>query len=415
MHQSEFQILAGIDLGRWLHVASVIDATYGSFLGEMGFPHSREGLTEVVEWLKGLVQNKAHHIGVAIEKPHGAVVDTLLGCGMAVFSINPKQVDRFRDRHSVSGAKDDRRDAFVLADALRTDVHRFQRLKLPPPELIAMRELLSSRNQLIKQHIALSSQIRELLVRCWPHLLRLAPTNRPLDAFFCELIELFLQQHDDALPPHTVRDIIRKHRIRRVKLEDVLATLQKAPLYVADGTLPAISAHLKLLVRQLLLVRHQRRELDQHLERWFEQIRLPTSPFCDAAILASLPGVGAVVLATLLSHAHDAIRLRNLDAFRSLGGVAPVTKQSGKRRQVIMRRARSLPLNDALHHWAAIAVQRDPHFKLHYHRLRKKGHHHARALRGVMDRILLVAVAMLRHRSFYDPARRINSPRQGNT
>ena len=69
-----------------------------------------------------------------------------------------------------------------------------------------------------------------------------------------------------------------------------------------------------------------------------------------------------------------------------------------------MRRARSQPLNYALHHWAAIAVLRDPHFKHHYQRLRRKGHHHARALRGVMDRLLSVAVAMLRDRSFYDPS-----------
>jgi hypothetical protein len=38
--------------------------------------------------------------------------------GIAVFAINPKQLDRFRDRFSPAGAKDDRRDALVLASAL---------------------------------------------------------------------------------------------------------------------------------------------------------------------------------------------------------------------------------------------------------------------------------------------------------
>ena len=131
------------------------------------------------------------------------------------------------------------------------------------------------------------------------------------------------------------------------------------------------------------------------------------TPYTDAAILASLPSVGAVVLACLLSYAHDPVRLRNLDALRSLSGIAPVTKMSGKQKpQILMRRARSLPLNNALHHWARIAVIRDPHFKEHYDRLRAK-HSHARALRGAMDRILAIAIAMLRDHTLYDPARRV--------
>ena len=107
------------------------------------------------------------------------------------------------------------------------------------------------------------------------------------------------------------------------------------------------------------------------------------------------------------------VRLRNLNAFRSLGGVAPVTQKSGKRglkhAKILMRRARSLPLNNALHHWARVAVLRDQIFKAHYDRLRAHGHTHARALRGVMDRILAIAVAMLREQTLYDPTRRSNT------
>jgi len=400
-----FQFLVGIDLGRWLHQACVLDAN-GELVAEKGFAHSREGLSETVTWLLSLVKDP-DHLAVAIEKPHGAVVDTLLARGLAVFAVNPKQVDRFRDRHSLSGAKDDRRDAFVLADALRTDGHRFQRLQLPPPEIIALRQLLTARFQLIKLHVALSSQIQDLLIQCRPHLLSLAPRNRPLDSFFAELLELFFDSQPRPPAPDEIRALIRKHHIRRVKLEDILHVLQQPSLQLASGTLEALSAHLAVLFPQLKLVRRQRRDVDQYLERWFAEIQRDCPPHqpSDNALLASLPGVGALVLATLLGHAHDAIRLRNRDALRSLGGIAPVTKQSGQRRQVLMRRARSQPLAYALHHWAAIAVLRDSHFKHHYQRLRRKGHHHARALRGVMDRLLSLAVAMLRDRSFYDPSR----------
>ena len=164
----------------------------------------------------------------------------------------------------------------------------------------------------------------------------------------------------------------------------------------------------------MLLVRQHRRDSDQLLEKWFEQQRSTDEPYTDAAIRASFPGVGAFVLASVLSYAHDPVRLRNLEAFRSLSGIAPVTQKSGKRGQkkpkILMRRARSLPLNNALHHWARVAVLQDHTFKEHYDRLRARGHSHARTLRGVMDRILTIAVAMLRDRTLYDPARR--SPRK---
>lgn len=409
MHRHNYRFLVGIDLGQWLHVACVLDAN-GEFLEERGFPHSVDGLSSTLDWLLNLADKHPERIAVAIEKPHGAVVETLLESGIAVFSINPKQVDRFRDRHSMSGAKDDRRDAFVLADALRTDGHRFQRLQLPPPEIVALRELLRTRDQIVKNHVALSCQIRDLLARCWPHLLALAPKDKALDSFFCELLQLFFEHRPTADLTQSIQELVHQHQIRRLQPVQVLELFRKTPLRVAPGTTEAISAHLKLLLKQVLLVRQLRRDSDQHLERWFRQLQpAENKPLTDAAILASLPGVGAFVLASVLSFAHDPVRLRNLDAFRSLSGIAPVTKKSGKRGerrpQVLMRRARSLPLNNALHHWARIAVLRDPHFKAHYEKLRAKGHTHARALRGVMDRILAIAVAMLRDQTLYDPAR----------
>jgi transposase len=416
MNRLNYQLLVGIDLGQWLHQACVIDAD-GEFLQERAFPHSGEALSGTVDWLLKLAEQNPDIIAVAIEKPHGAVVETLLLSGISVFTINPKQVDRFRDRHSMSGAKDDPRDAFVLADALRTDGHRFRRLQLPPAEIIALRELLRARDQLVKMHVALSSQIRDLLARCWPQLVSLAPKGKALDSFFCKLLQLFFDSLEtEALSLKTVQALVHNYHIRRVQPEQILETLKQTPLQVAPGTIHATSVHLKLLLQQLLLVRQHRRESDQHFERWFKQLQRTTDgPYTDAAILASFPGVGAFVLASLLSFAHEPIRLRNLDAFRSLGGIAPVTKKSGKRGQlkpqILMRRARSVPLNNALHHWARIAVLRDRHFSEHYQQLRDRGHSYARALRGVMDRILAIAVAMLRDRTLYDPQRRSTKKR----
>ena len=253
MNQLKYDFLVGIDLGQWLHMAVALDAK-GEFVGERSFPHSREGLSETIDWLLQLTTQDTERIAVAIEKPHGAVVELFLDNAIAIFSINPKQVDRFRDRHSMSGAKDDRRDAFVLADSLRTDGHRFQRLQLPPPEILAMRGLLSTRDQLVKNHVALSSQIRELLTRCWPHIVSLAPKDKALDSFFCELLQLFFESSPNPLSRHTIETLTQKHRIRRVQPEKILKTFKQKPLRVAPATTQATSEHLELLLQQLLLV-----------------------------------------------------------------------------------------------------------------------------------------------------------------
>lgn len=123
----------------------------------------------------------------------------------------------------------------------------------------------------------------------------------------------------------------------------------------------------------------------------------------DAAILRSLPGVGRIVLATLLAEAHHAIRARDYHALRTLTGVAPVTKRSGKSCRVEMRQACSHRLRSAVYHWSRVAMQHDPRSRLRYRALRSRGHSHGRALRGVGDRLLAVACAMLRSQTTYDP------------
>src|SRR5208282_803953 len=93
-------------------------------------------------------------------------------------------------------------------------------------------------------------------------------------------------------------------------------------------------------------------------------------------------------------------------AFRTQTGIAPITKQSGKSRQVLMRRACQVRLRDACFHWARCAVIHDPHSKAHYAALKRKGHSHARALRGVADRLASRLFVMLERGTVYDPNRR---------
>lgn len=121
--------------------------------------------------------NDRSSLALAIEVPRGALVETLVERGFHAFSINPKQLDRFRDRHTTAGAKDDRLDAFVLADSLRTDMRCFRRVKLDEPTVIELRELSRFDADLAETRNRLTNQLREQLMRFAPHFLKLCPTG----------------------------------------------------------------------------------------------------------------------------------------------------------------------------------------------------------------------------------------------
>jgi hypothetical protein len=363
------------------------------------FSHSAEALYGLKDWLLGFTGSDAHQIAVALQKPHGAVVDWLLMSEIDVYAISPRQWVRFTMR--------DRQDALVLAQVLRTGLHLFRRIHPLPPKIISLRELLRINKELCTEEVALTNRLREQLLRCLPHLLSLAPRNL-MDPFFWDILERFGTQAS-KVDPQMVQTLLRRYRIRRISVQQLLESLRQPPLPVAAGTLEVVNLHMDLLVKRLRLVHEQRKHNANRLEERLEQFILideGTQRCSDAAILLSLPGVGTMVLATLLSHASEAIHKRDLPALRVLSGTAPVTRLKGRGRCVFMRRSCDSALKNAIYHWGRVAIHKDVRFRDHYTKLRASGHSHARALRGVMDRVLTIAIAMLRGGTFYAPSHR---------
>ena len=116
--REERRWFVGIDWASQEHVVSLCDGQ-GKKIGERKFAHGGTGLGEMIAWLLKMSGGEPGEIHVAIETPHGPIVEALLERGFNMYSINPKQLDRFRDRFTVAGAKDDSLDAYVLADSLR--------------------------------------------------------------------------------------------------------------------------------------------------------------------------------------------------------------------------------------------------------------------------------------------------------
>ena len=401
----------GLDWGSEVHVACVIDAER-EVLDELSVAHSGEALQKLTIQLQQ--HGKPEQIGVAIEVSRGPVVETLLERGFRVFALNPKQLDRFRDRHSVSGAKDDRRDAFVLADSLRTDQHAFREVSLDDPDVIALRELSRIDEDHKTQWNALGNRMRQQLHRYYPQVLKLS--KQADEPWIWALLEKApTPAKAKRLRRPSVQALLRAHRIRRFDADEVLAVLKEEPLIVAPGATEAAWSHIEYLIPQLRLLHQQRRDVARRLEAVLQKLSEPEGAqgqpgeHRDAAVLLSLPGVGIKVAATMLSEAAQPIAERDHAALRALSGVAPITRASGKRSgpraKVTMRRACNGRLRNATYHWARVASQRDPYWKATYEALRRKGHSHGRACRTVADRLLRALCAMLRDHTLYDASR----------
>lgn len=150
MRDEAYELYVGVDWATERHQVCLLTPD-GQRLAELMVPHTGAGLAALRAALRQRVSEPSR-IAVAIEVPHGAVVEALLEHGCHVYAINPKQLDRFRDRHSVAGAKDDRRDAFVAGDALRTDQGAFRRLHAEDPRLLQVRELARLHGELVEEH-----------------------------------------------------------------------------------------------------------------------------------------------------------------------------------------------------------------------------------------------------------------------
>ena len=394
----------GIDWGGQSHQVCVVRSS-GDVHDEFAVPHSGEGLAELIRHLGELGAN----VAVAIEVPRGAIVEGLVERGFAVYAINPKQLDRFRDRHTAGGAKDDRRDAQVLARSLRTDLSSFRRVRLDHPLVIQIRELSRMSDAIEEDFRRAANRLRDVLHRTFPAAIELCPAaDEPW--LWALLDKAPTAQGAATLKTRAVENILRRHRIRRLVPDQVVRALHAKPLPTAPGVSEAASRHIKSLLPQLELLHEQRRDIERQMATLLEQLgnQEPepgqTSEHRDVQILLSFVGVGTNVGATMLAEAGQALAERDYQALRAHTGNAPITRQSGKRRVVVMRRACSLRLREATYHWGRVAAIYDPQSRARYQALRARGHSHGRAVRGVIDWLLRVLVACLKAGTLYRPA-----------
>ena len=405
-----FEWFVGVDWGSDAHALCLVDAQ-GQVRGRRTVAHTAVAVHEAVQWISEQTGTVPEAIAIGIETPRGVLVDTLIELGFCVFALNPKQLDRFRDRFTVAGAKDDAEDAHVLADALRTDRRAFRRVRPDDPLIIQLREGTRLREDLQEDESRLTNRLRDQLYRVDAAWLTLSPAaDEPW------LWAILAEAPDPALWAQLTRRRIaaalRAYRIRRVSADDVLQTVRQPRLTVAPGVTDAVAIRIAALVAQLQLVHDQRTTAERRIDRLLERLATVEGTedeprkHRDVEILQSLPGVGRMVAATMLTEATGPMAERDYPTLRAHTGTAPVTKRSGKRAFFVhMRYACKGRLRQAVYHWSRTSIQRDAGARVYYDTLRARGHSHARSLRSVGDRWLRILIAMLKTGTLYDATR----------
>jgi transposase len=390
----------GIDWGSEAHQVCRIDGEGKPT--QRAFPHTSEGLTALVAFVvEGDIEPE--QIAIAIEVNHGAVVEALLARELRVYSTNPKVLDRLRDRFSPAGAKDDRRDAFVLASCVESDAHAFRRIEPGNEANTRLQAATRLREELTSDLRANANRLWNELREYRPALLTLCPgADEP---WLWVLIEKAPSPSAGAkLTRARIGAVLKQHRIRRVTPEEVRTVLRGDVLSLRSVYIESHMARVLILIERLKLAQAQIATIEKQIETALaERVKSEEqTERRDLTILLSLPGVGPITVATALGESGDAFERRDYNALRSLSGAAPITKQSGGTRYVVMRRACQPRLRVALHISALQAIRIDPKFRDLYLRARARGHTVGRAIRTVADRLLFLAVQLLRKNELYN-------------
>ena len=386
-------VTAGLDWATADHAVAVVDHT-GTLVEQFIVEATAAGLRELLTRL-----HRAHVGEIAIERSDGLVVDTLLAAGLIVVVIAPSQVNNLRGRYGSARNKDDRFDAYVLADTLRTDRARLRPLIPDTPATVGLRSAVRARKDLITHRVGLANQLRAHLQTVHPGPVGLFADLDGITSL--RFLTQFTSQDDsDWLTPSRMATWLRRNAYTGRKDPAVLHTHLRAAPRGATGPAGTVAAHVtRAFVTALLAIVDQIKNLDRQIATLLDE-------HADAHIFRSLPRAQALRAARLIAEIGDCrARFPTPEALASLAGCAPSTRQSGKVRITSFRWSANRQLRDAVCDFAADSRHANPWAAHVYAQAIARGRHHPHAVRILARAWLLVIWRCWQDHQPYDPAR----------
>ncbi|MGH3813459.1 MAG: IS110 family transposase [Pseudonocardiaceae bacterium] len=363
------RVCAGVDWAKDDHAIAIIDPD-GGILDRFAVTHDAAGLKTLVRRLL-----KAGVDEVGIERGDGPVVEALLQSGLTVLVIPPGQLKNLRSRYGSAGNKDDRYDAYILADVVRTDRRRLRPLVRDSAATTALRTSVRARRDLVEHRVAAANQLRAHLQIVFPAATGLfAAIDSQISLTFIE--RFTTQTKADWLSPKRLGSWLSSVGYSgRSAPEVVHARLIAAPRGTTEEDAEIHSVTTLAFVAIL-------RALTAQIDMLEDSIGEQLSVHPDGHIFTSLPRSGMLRAARLLAEIGDARgRFPTADSFACLAGVAPSTRQSGKVKAVTFRWGANKELRDAVCDFAGDSRQANPWAADLYAKATGRGHDHPHSVR----------------------------------
>lgn len=391
-------VCGGLDWGQAGHSVCVIDRATGQIVVQFVIPHTADGLAALIRRLAR--RGAPADLPIAIERPSGLIVDTLMAAGHPVIPIHPNVVKASRPRYRAAGGKSDQGDAYLLADLLRTDGHRFRPLVPCSDAIKALRALVRGRDDLVAQRVALANQLRALLDSFWPGAAAIfADIDSPIALAFVQRypspdsaarlgekrLTAFLAQH---------------HYCGRRSPAELVERLRAAPTGLAgDAEADAKGELVRSLAAVLSTIIDRIAELSARISH--DVAVLP-----EGRVIMSFPRAGRICAAQILAEiGDDPERFQTQDQLAAEAGVCPVTHASGKSRGVVFRWACNHRLRQAVTCFADNSRHASDWADDIYRRAVARGCKHPHAIRILARAWIRILWRAWIDKAIYDPNR----------
>lgn len=401
-------IYIGIDWSENKHDVLFLNEKQAA-VARLVIPHSPEGFLKLDTTRQALGVCPSEVL-VGLETVHNLVIDFLWARGYSqVYVLPPNVVKSSRGRYCQSGARTDARDAWLIADLLRTDSARFH--PWHPDSLLTrqMRAKVSWMIHLTHQQVRLSNRLRAVLLRYYPAALEpfsdlttqialeficAYPTPQAAASLTYAQFETFAGEHSYSQPK---------------KLPVAFASLQALQPEASPETVQVYQDEAVQLARLLLSTVRTRNAAGRELTQQFRQ-------HPDFKIFDSLPGTGGFLAPGLLvKFGDDRQRFPAPSSVQALAGTCPVTDESGKRKVIKFRHACDHEFRQIAQQWARHSLDESVWANAYFKQVRPHCDSDSHAYRCLANRWLAIAWKLWQTRKPYDEAYHLQQRAQHST
>lgn len=403
-------IYVGIDWADDHHDVAITDDS-AKTLSQFQISHDSSGFAALHGQLAKFRQSP-DQILIALETSRGLLVHELLRSGYSVYAVNPKAVNRYKDRYVLSKAKSDALDALALAHLLRTDRHRFKALRPFPEDYRLLDRLCQDLRKLVEEKSRISNQIISLLKEFYPKALELFSS---LDS---NIGIAFLKTFPDPQALGTCKKktfevfFKKRHYNRPNKIEGLWKLVQTPALNPDPVVLKAGRFRLLALLDQLIPLR-------EHVALYEKEVKAILDKLPEAKSISSLPGVGDRLAPELTAalgpkDSDSQSRFECAEEIMKLSGCVPVTRESGKWKTVSFRYACVKNLRRTFRDWAFASLEQSVWARAYYDFYKAMNMPHSTILRNLGKKWARILFALWSQRTIYDETLYIQSLKNHN-